>query len=358
MRGRARLGRGGSVHGTAGGRMTRSRCARAMLLVAFWVVGVSGHVWAQVVPGSRVLVLPFAADVEPGAPGGAGAALWLGEAASVVITEGLVAQGVGALTRDERVAAFDRLNITPSTALTRATMIRIAELIGASEIVFGNVRLGRTLQVRARLVRLEAAREMPQVSDAAPLADLFDVFGRVATRLASQTGRFRPASRPISVMPLDAFENFVKGLVAATPAAEQRFLDAAVRQAPSDPRILLALWDVHTAQGNHDRALQSASAIPAAASQYRQARLAVALSLIELGRLDGAYQTLTSLAAEERSAAVTNAAGIVQLRRGPAPAGATAVALFRRAVDEDPENGDYLFNLGTPMPPPETPTRR
>jgi tetratricopeptide (TPR) repeat protein len=297
-------------------------------------------------PGSRVLVMPFVADVEAGAPGGAGAALWLGEAASVVITEGLVAQGVAALAREDREAAFDRLNLTMSGALTRATTLRVGELIGASEVVFGEVRLGTRLQVRARLVRIDAAREVPAVIEEGPLEDIFGVFGRAAARLTSQTGRFRPTSRPIPPMPLEAFESYVKGLVAATPAAEQRFLEGAIRLAPDDPRILLALWRVHATQGHHDRALAVASAVAAESPAYRQARFAVALSLIDLRRLDGAYQALSALAAAERSAPVANALGVVQLRRGVSSGAASAATYFRRAVDEDPDNPDYLFNLG------------
>ncbi len=109
-------------------------------------------------------------------------------------------------------------------------------------------------------------------------ADLFALFGRVAGRLVHAHGPVPSgARRPWPPLPLEAFENYVKGLVAATPAAQQRFLESAVRQAATDARILLALWDVHTAQGNHERALASASAVPADAPAYRQARLAVAL---------------------------------------------------------------------------------
>ena len=301
---------------------------------------------AQATPGSRVLVMPFSASADVGAPGGAGAALWLGEAASVVITEALTAQGVGALTRDERVAAFDRLNIAMSAALTRATMIRVGELIGASEIVFGEVHLGSSLRIRARLVRLAAGREMPVVSEEAPLEEIFALLGRVATRLSTHTGRFRPSATSVAPLPLETFESYVKGLVAATPAAQRRFLESALRQAPTDARILLALWNVRTAQGEHESALASASAVPSDSPAYRRARFAVALSLVELRRFDGAYQTLTNLAAVDRSAAVANALGVVQLRRGVPPGGTSAVSYFKRAVDEDPENTDYLFNLG------------
>lgn len=301
----------------------------------------------QPTPGSRVLVMPFTAEVEPGAAGGAGAALWLGEAASLLLTEGLSTQGVGALRRSERVAAFEELNVPMTSALTRATMIRIGELIGASEIIFGSVRLGEALEVRARMVRLGDGREMPIVTDTAPLAQIFTVFGRVATRLSGHTGRSRPtATAAAPPLPLETFENYVKGLVAATPQAQQRFLEDAVRQASGDPRILLALWQAYTTQGFHDRALGIANAVPPDSPAYRRARFAVALSLVELGRFDGAFQALTQLHGIERSASVSNALGVVQLRRGTPAGGSAPAVYFKRAVDEEPENTDYLFNLG------------
>jgi tetratricopeptide (TPR) repeat protein len=147
-------------------------------------------------------------------------------------------------------------------------------------------------------------------------------------------------------MPVEAFENYVKGLVAATPTAQQRFLESAIRAVPTDPRVLMALWAVYTAQSLHERALASANAVSPQSSVARPARFAVALSLIELGRYDGAFQTLTVLYAAGRSAAISNALGVVQLRRPPLPGANPATFYFKRAVDEDPENTDYLFNLG------------
>lgn len=296
--------------------------------------------------GSRVLVMPFAVEVEPGAPGGAGAALWLGEAAALLVSEGLSTRGVGAMTRDETVAAFARVGLPLTSALTRATMIRVGELIGASEVVFGSVGLGSNLTVRARLVNLTSGGDGPVIEDAGALADIFAVIDRVSGQLSTRTGRLRPARAAPTPLALGTFENYVKGLVAATPTAQQRFLESAVREAPTDPRILMALWNVYTAQGVHERALASANAVEPDAAVYREARFAVALSLIELRRFDGAWQVLTTLHNGERSAAVSNALGVVQLRRGVAASGGTPASYFARAVEEDPENTDYLFNLG------------
>jgi Flp pilus assembly protein TadD len=304
------------------------------------------EVTAQVTPGARVLVMPFAAVVEPGAPGGEGAALWLGEAASLLVAEGLETRGVGAMSREQRIAAFARLNLPMTPALTRATIIRVGELIGASEVVFGEVRLGERLEIRARAIRLTTGLELAPVAHDGALSEIFAVSDEVAGRIAGQTGRLRPSRPAPPPLQLETFESYVKGLVAATPAGQQRFLEMAVRQAPTDPRILMALWNVYTIQGEHERALASANAVSPEASAYRHARFAVALSLLELRRFDGAWQALTDLHGAERSAAVSSLLGVVQMRRGTPPGGNAPTVYFRRAVEEHPEHTDYLFNLG------------
>jgi tetratricopeptide (TPR) repeat protein len=147
-------------------------------------------------------------------------------------------------------------------------------------------------------------------------------------------------------MPLAVFEDYVKGLIAATPAVQQRFLESAIRVRPSDPRILMALWGVYSAQALHDKALAAANGVPMESSLARTARFAVALSLIELRRFEGAYQILATLHSAGRDAALSNAIGVAQLRRPAREEGGPASVYFRRAVAEEPENTDYLFNLG------------
>ena len=45
-----------------------------------------------------------------------------------------------------------------AASLTRATMIRVAEIIGATEVVHGEIALGDELRVTARVVQIGAAR--------------------------------------------------------------------------------------------------------------------------------------------------------------------------------------------------------
>ena len=114
---------------------------------------------------------------------------------------------------------------------------------------------------------------------------------------------------------------------------------------PHDGQILTALWSVHE-QGLHTR--RWPRPVPASHLRFaRRARFDVGLSLIELKRFDGAFKELSGLYAQGRAAAISNAIGIVQLRRGGVTDATQLPAVFfERATREDPSNVDYLFNLG------------
>jgi tetratricopeptide (TPR) repeat protein len=143
-----------------------------------------------------------------------------------------------------------------------------------------------------------------------------------------------------------AFELYVKGLVAESPAAQQSFLEQAMKSAPADDRIKLALWRVHTEAGRHQEALAVALQVPATSLQARAARYLAARSQLELKRFDDAFSTLKGLQSEARSAAVLNALGVVQLRRGATPQTGRAVYYFSQASQMESSDPDYFFNLG------------
>jgi Tfp pilus assembly protein PilF len=301
----------------------------------------------QSVAGSRVLVMPFAVELDPKASRTESAALWLGEAASVLLTDGLASRGLGVVDRDERIEVFDRLQLPMLPTLTRATMIRVADIFGASEIVFGEVRVGAKLSVRAHMVSVAAGRQLPDVMSDADLPHLFEMFSSVSEGLAKSTGRMRPLVRAsFPDVSVEVFENYMKGLVATAPAAQRRFLETALSEAPRDGRILIALWSVYSAAGEHEKALAAASTVAADSPLSRKARFAAALSLIELKRFDGAHKALTTLQTERPAAAVANALGLVQLQRGSFTGTDGAVAHFTRAAEQEAGNTDYLFNAG------------
>src|SRR5262249_17997483 len=158
--------------------------------------------------------------------------------------------GPGAFGRSERVHAFEQLSLPVSGTLSRATIIKVGQLVGAGEVVVGTFRVdGTTLTVTARSIRLDAGRLQPEVSERGELKELFAIFDRLAGRLGRGTSRGSgaPAANP----PLDAFENYIKGLLAESPVSQAAFLETALKEYPEFDRARLALWEVRTEQVDH-----------------------------------------------------------------------------------------------------------
>ena len=272
---------------------------------------------------------------------------WIGEAAALLIADDLSSRGLGAIRRADRVRAFEQLQLPPSAGLSRATVIKVGELVGASEIIVGHVALDRgELVVEAHSIRIDVGRLQPHVRDRGPLDDVVNVFARVAARLAPDAS-LRQSSHMMP--PLEAFEGYVKGLMAESSTMRASFLEAAVKIHPTYDRAHLALWTVRSSQGDHTAALAAAKRVQPDGTYGRRASFLAGVSLIELNRLDEAYDTfkaLTTASEKWLAAAAFNNLGIVQLRRPPTPQTGVPTYFFTKATETDAGDGDFLFNLG------------
>ncbi len=312
---------------------------RAVLLVM--IVALLAPRAAAAQGTGRILVMPFEnTRREPRLH-------WIGEAAALLLADDLSSRGLAAIRRADRVRAFEQLHLPPSAGLSRATVIKVGELVGASEVVLGSVVLeGTDIVVEARSVRIDVGRLQPHVRERGPLEGVLDVFARVAARLApASRARLERPARP----PLEAFENYVKGLVAESPGAQATFLESAIRAHPGYDEAQLALWAVRSEQGDDASALAAARAVPATSPLARRAAFSAGVALMELKRYDEAYDVFKGAAEGARTwmaAAALNNLGIVQLRRGSTPQTGVPVYFFTRAAETDPGDGDVLFNLG------------
>jgi tetratricopeptide (TPR) repeat protein len=198
------------------------------------------------------------------------------------------------------------------------------------------------LSVRAQNIRLDTGQMAHEFVEAGPLEDLYGIFGRVSRRLAGPAVAGEPPARP----PLPVFENYIKGLVASASPAKVAYLEAAIKLDPGFDRARLALWNVHHDQGNGQVALVTAAAVPETSPMYARARFSVALSLIQLNRLEDAFATLRTLADRAPSATVLNNVGVIQLRRPVTPQTGKATYYFNQALKLDQDDPDYYFNLG------------
>jgi tetratricopeptide (TPR) repeat protein len=291
-------------------------------------------------PPSRPLVIPFdnaASDPQ---------AYWLSEGSAVILTDDLLALGAPAITRDDRLRAFERLGVPPVASLSHATVIRIGQLVGAVEVIVGSYEVrGSDITVRARPIRLDTGRMAPDIVEQGPLADIFDVYARIARRLVPASG-VTSAEMEQGHPPIAAVEQYVKGLLAQTPAARVSFLTQALRLHPAFQRARIELWRVHTEEGEHQQALAAVRGIASTHRLARQARFLSAVSLLHLAQLDEAFELFTTLQAARPDPAVLNNLGVVQLRRPVGSAGGAAVSYFAEATRLDGTDADLFFNLG------------
>lgn len=290
---------------------------------------------------NETLVMPFDnPQVDP-------AWAWLSEGSAVLFAEHFERYGGRAVPREERLRVFERLQLPPAAALSHATVIKVGQLVGATSVVIGEFELASDyLMVKARLIRLDAGRLEPEIVESGPIADLFDIYDRAARRLRGAESPAPPPEEGTVLASRDAFEAYVRGLTADVPSMQRAYLEQALREAPADDKVRLALWEAYTEAGSHLEALGAVAAVRSTSLLARRARYLSARSLIALKRYDDAFDTLTALQHQSASAAVLNALGVVQLRRGSASPDGRAVYYFSQASQVDPSDADYFFNLG------------
>jgi tetratricopeptide (TPR) repeat protein/TolB-like protein len=296
---------------------------------------------AQVPNGAPVLVIPF--DNPAHEP----RLTWMREGAAILLAEMLAVTGEIVMDREERLQAFDRLQLPSSATLSRASTIRVGHALGASLVISGSVQMqADRLIARARVVRLDSGRLLPDVEASGPLTDLFGVFGRLAQQIRGVPSSPPPATNDRLPPTPQVFELYVKGLVAETPSTALAFLEQALKAAPQFDRVRLAIWDLHSEASEYQRAHDAVSAIRPDSRFAREGRFRRALSLMQLKRFDEALDTLRAMQKEEASATVANAIGVAELRRTATPQPGRATYYFSQASELDPTDGDLFFNLG------------
>lgn len=289
----------------------------------------------------RILVMPFEnPDREPRLH-------WIAEAASLLIADELNARGVPAIRRAERVNAFEQLHLPAAASLSRATVIKVGQLVGASEVIVGTVRLqDDELVLEAHGVRIDIGRVQPTVTERGPLSDVVLLFERLSSKLAAGAPlRGERSPRP----PIGAFELYVKGLMAESAATRATFLEEAIEAHPGYDRAYIALWAVRHDQDDHEAALEAARAVDPDSTLGRRAQFLAGVSLLALKRYDEAFEAFSKSAEGAPlsfSAAALNNLGMVQLRRGAPFDKGVPTYFLTKAADADPGDADILFNLG------------
>jgi len=276
---------------------------------------------------------------------------WLGEAFPAAFGWQLDSPLLYVVTREERLRAYDRQGIPAGVHPSRATIYRIAEQLDVDYAVLGSYSYdGTNLTATAQVLDMRAQKLMPAFSESARLSELgnlqsalaWDVLRAVRTNFSVPQDRYVAGVPP---MRLDAMESFIRGMLATTGDEKLEHFRDAVRLNPAFSEAWLELGKALFGQKLYEPAMASFEKIPASAKSAREANFYLGLSSYAHGDFDKAETAFEFVAARLPLAEVYNNLGVVADRRGQKK----AAEYFERAIQNDPSDPDYHFNLGVTL---------
>ncbi len=305
-------------------------------------------------PGGRVvLVLPF--DNRSGNPN----LNWIGDSFPDTLNQRLGSAGFLTISRDDRQFALDHLGLPPEFRPTRATTIRIAQQLDADYVIVGSFNTkgdgpagqaagpgtDTRILVQAQVLNVRQLRLSAPLEDSSPLARLFDIENAIAWKVARQIQptfnvaeqTFLSASTGIR---LSAFENYIRGTDAPTPAERIKRLEVAVADAPNYSAALLTLGKQYYTTRDYDKAAATLAKVPPTDRLSLEASFYLGLSRFNTGKYVDAENAFAFVAGRLPLPEVVNDQGVAQSRQNK-----DALPLFLRASNADPNDSDYHYNL-------------
>lgn len=283
---------------------------------------------------------------------------WLGEGLAELCMDRIAGEGRVVVSRAELLAAAERVGLpaAPGNAsrFTRATLIKLAEQTDADFVIYGRFSADdRTLSVTAHVLRMSPMVQSAPLTESGPLEDLSLLQARLCWQLLRFIDPAYPFSRAeftqrFSRLRLDAFENYIRGILTPDDAARLRHWREAARLEPawSDPAF--ALGQSYFAAKDYDSAASWFRRIDLHAEHGPEAAFYAGTAYLLRNEPARAESQLAPLA--EGSARSIGASpetlNNLALARSRLSKGDEAVALLQRAVQRAPADADYWFNLG------------
>ncbi len=342
------------------------RVPRALFITLFCAtVLLPSRVCAQNAPRSAssqqglYLVFPFENN------GSAPRLDWLGEGLEELTIQYLSDTGEQVYSHAGRAGELERYGLPASAKLSRATMLRIAQDLDADYVIFGSFYSdGTSLTVESHLLRVDPPALIAPVSETGPLTTLMDMQAKVVWHTLVANDKSYPLALPefsksLRPLRLDAFEHFVRGLLAGDDEPRLRELREAARLDPAWPDPAFALGETYAGRGDCNSALPWFGRIPKTHSRYLEANFAIGVCRLQLNQPDKAEEVFVSLQSSIRGGSdgpgttravsgadlpeILNNLGLALAREGKM---SDAQGNFKRAVELDPDEDDYPFNLG------------
>ncbi len=325
-------------------RVNKSRLRNALLLAVSFLLTAPVH-------AATVVVLQFHnnsqySDLD-----------WVGESLAQTLMNEFAASNEIVLDRTSRAEGMRRLSLRPGALFTKATLIKVGQALDADYICFGtydaklasgDTRLrDSSIQISARFIDLRKLHDSPELSEAGKLTDL----SRLEEHLAWGSLKYlNPHSNftleqfmvPQKLIPVDAEESYIRGLLSSKEEQQEKWFAQAISLDRQFTAPAFELGKLALESKKYRQAIQWLDRISVNDPSYPQARFKMGLSAYA----DGDYSASANYFRE-----VAKTVPLNEVYNNLAAAEShinvpIAVNDFRRALDGDPNDNTYLFNLG------------
>ncbi len=285
---------------------------------------------------------------------------WVGESVSETLSSEFSDATQIVFDRDSISEALRRLSLRPGAVFTKATLIRLGQALGADYVCYGSYQAtlpagdsqlkDSSIQLSAHYLDLRKFHEGPDLAEAGKLSDL----SRLEEHLAWQSLKYLdPGSNlplenflsPKKFTRMDAEESYVRGLLSSNKDQQQKWFAQAVALDPQFASPAFELGKLYLKDKDYRHAIQWLGRIGVADPRYPDARFRMGLSAYAMGDYTGTTGYFRDVLKQFPMNEVYNNLGAAESELNM-PA---AIDDFRHALDGDPNDAVYLFNLGAAL---------
>jgi len=278
-----------------------------------WILGVLLLIAAAPAPSKTFLIFPLESRSQEAGIG------WVGEGLACTLEEDLRAAGMRVIGREERYRLTEGADLPPGLPLSRASMIRLADLAAANFLVFGFFE-GRAgdLRIGLQVLDMGSLRLGGLITGNGPLSALPQIENELSWLILRNNDLVAPESREehrkrMRVVPNPALESYLEGVNAADDGAALSALLKAVKICPEFPEARYRLGRLLYRQGNFEEAARH---LAAAGQDNLEARFLLGNCHLGENRLEQAIREYESIAAVAESPATANNLAVACLRKG------------------------------------------
>ncbi len=278
---------------------------------------------------------------------------WIGDSISETLIEALSSEGVDVVENDQRDRALGEAGVRRNAVLTQASVAEVALTMSAGIAVSGEYDVftasggAKQIRIKARVIEVRRVRHGPEFDAGGALDLLSSLQNKLAWQAlraisTSSTATEASFAQAHPAIRLDALESYVRGLLADAPDQKLKLFSAAVRLEPTYGQAQFQLGLALFGRREYRSAAEAMGRVPPGSPRGRAALFHMGLARYYQGDFVASVKALRTLSEQVPMGEVFNNLGAAMSRAGEEG----AVSAFEKAVETDPSDPEYYFNLG------------